>query len=93
MTKADLVLNVQESANIPTRAMAERAVNAVFASLSESLIQGESTAIVGFGTFSVQEKAARKGRNPQTGEPIDIPASKAVKFKVGKTLKDAVNAD
>jgi DNA-binding protein HU-beta len=69
---------------------AETALKSVTAGISGALAQGDSVTLVGFGTFSVSERAARTGRNPQTGEPLQIAASKGVKFKAGKALKDAV---
>ncbi|MFP9216771.1 HU-related DNA-binding protein HupN, partial [Enterococcus faecalis] len=67
-------------------------VEKVFDTISEALKSGEKVSIPGFGTFEVRERAARKGRNPQTGEEIDIPATKAPAFKPAKALKDAVKA-
>ena len=68
----------------------EKAVAAVFASITESLQRGEKLSLVGFGTFEVKERAARPGVNPRTKEPITIPASKSPVFKAGKPLKDAI---
>ena len=65
-------------------------VDALFASIEEALAKGEKVQLIGFGTFEVRERAARKGRNPQTGAEIEIPASKVPAFKPGKALKDAV---
>ena len=70
---------------------AEAAVNAVTATIAEALKNGEKVQLVGFGTFEVNERAARKGRNPMTGEEIDIPASKYPAFSASKALKDRVN--
>ncbi|MBF0436326.1 MAG: HU family DNA-binding protein [Magnetococcales bacterium] len=69
---------------------AEKVIKAMTASIEEALKKGDSVVLVGFGTFAVAERPARKGRNPRTGQEIQIPASKAVKFKPGKTLKEAV---
>ena len=69
---------------------AEAALNSFVASVKESLGKGESVSLVGFGTFGVSQRNARKGRNPQTGEEIDIPARRVPTFKAGKGLKDAV---
>jgi len=91
MTKNDFVNAVKEKADI-TKQSAEDISKAVFDVISESVANGEKVAIPGFGTFEVVERAARKGRNPKTGEEIDIPASKAVKFKVAKAFKETVNA-
>jgi len=74
-----------------TKANAGHALDAALAAITASLASGEDVALVGFGTFSVKERAARKGRNPKTGEAIDIAASKVPDFKVGKSLKDSVN--
>jgi DNA-binding protein HU-beta len=69
----------------------EKAVKAVFSSITSALQAGDSISVIGFGSFSVSDRAARMGRNPSTGAEIKIPAAKVVKFKVGKGLKDAVN--
>ncbi len=69
---------------------AKQAVDGVFGLISEALVEGEKVTITGFGNFEVKERAAKTGRNPQTGEPLQIPASKTVKFAVGKVLKDSV---
>ena len=81
---------VAEAADI-SKAAAGRAVDAVFDGIADSLKKGDSVTLVGFGTFSVSDRAARSGRNPRTGETIQIKASKMPKFKAGKALKDAVN--
>ena len=81
---------VAEAADI-SKAAAGRAVDAVFEGVTNSLKGGDSVTLVGFGTFSVSDRAARSGRNPRTGETIQIKASKMPKFKAGKALKDAVN--
>lgn len=90
MNKNDLVTVVSNDTGL-SKADATKAVDAVFDAITESLKQGADVRLVGFGTFTVSERAASQGRNPQTGEPIDIPASKLPKFKAGKGLKDAVN--
>lgn len=90
MNKNDLVAKVADAAAL-SKADAGKAVDAVFDAISSSLAGGSEVRLVGFGTFSVAARAASKGRNPRTGEPIDIPASKQPKFKAGKGLKDAVN--
>jgi DNA-binding protein HU-beta len=74
-----------------TQADSEKAVKAVFLSISKALQDGDSISIIGFGSFSVSDRAARMGRNPRTGEEMKIPAAKVVKLKVGKSLKEAVN--
>ena len=92
MNKQDLVEYVQKAANIETKVAATAAVNAVLEGISEGIKKGGPVQLIGFGTFEVKERAARTGRNPQTGKAIEIPASKNPVFKAGKTLKDAVNA-
>lgn len=78
------------AAGLETKAGAQRAVESVFDVITKTLARGEDVAITGFGTFRVAHSAARKGRNPKTGEEIDIPASIKPKFRAGKGLKDAV---
>lgn len=90
MNKSELVASVVEVAEL-TKKDAEKAVNAVFASVQKALVEDDKVQIIGFGTFEVRTRAARKGRNPQTGETIEIPASKNPVFKAGKALKEAVN--
>lgn len=90
MNKNDLIAAVAESADI-SKADAEGAVNAVFDSITGTLASGGEVRIVGFGTFATSQRKATTGRNPRTGESIDIPASTQPKFKAGKGLKDAVN--
>lgn len=90
MNKSELIDAIAASADIP-KATAGRALDAVIESVTEALKTGDSVVLVGFGTFAVKERAARVGRNPQTGEPINIEAAKIPGFKAGKALKDAVN--
>ncbi|MCD9033269.1 HU family DNA-binding protein [Luteimonas sp. Y-2-2-4F] len=90
MKKSDLVNTVAEKSDL-TKAQASTAVDAMFDAILEALAQGEDVTIAGFGTFEVRVRAARTGRNPRTGEEIQIPASKNPAFKAGKALKDAVN--
>jgi DNA-binding protein HU-beta len=90
MTKAELIESVASKVDLP-RAIAERAVNTMFDEMTAALSQGDKVNISGFGTFSVSTRKARTGRNPKTGESIEIAASRAAKFKPGKTLKDEVN--
>lgn len=90
MNKSDLVNAVAESAEL-TKTDAAKAVDAVLSSVTKSLSQKEQVTLIGFGTFSVRERAARTGRNPRTGKPLEIKAAKVPVFKPGKTLKDAVN--
>jgi DNA-binding protein HU-beta len=87
MTKAELIESVASKVDLP-RAIAERAVNTMFDEVVEALSQGDKVNISGFGTFSVSTRKARTGRNPKTGESIEIAASRAAKFKAGKTLKE-----
>ena len=89
MKKEDLVKLVAAQAEI-TSADAGKAVHAVLEGISSALETGDSVSLIGFGSFKVVKRAARQGRNPQTGETIQIPASKAVKFTVGKLLKERV---
>lgn len=90
MTKTELIANVAEKAGL-TKKDAEKAVNAVFDSITAALTEGDKIALIGFGTFEVRERAARTGRNPRTGEELKIEACKTPSFKAGKALKDAVN--
>lgn len=90
MNKAGLVEEVMKAAGIETKAAAERAVDSVFDTIVKTMSRGEEVAITGFGTFRVQKRAAREGRNPKTGETIQIAASVKPKFRAGKALKDAV---
>lgn len=89
MTRQELVDAMAERADIP-RAAAERALQAFTETIAGALRRGDRVSLVGFGTFEVSERKARKGRNPQTGAEIDIKAMKAPRFKAGKALKDAV---
>ena len=90
MNKGDLVGKVAQDCNM-SKAAAEQALNSVMDAISEAISAGDKVALVGFGTFSVAERAAREGRNPQTGKKIKIPAKKVVKFKAGSKLADAAN--
>ena len=90
MNKNDLVAAVAASAGL-SKADAAKAVDGVFDSITSALQGGSEVRLVGFGTFSVSNRAATTGRNPRTGETIQIPASKQPKFKAGKGLKSAVN--
>ena len=90
MNKAELIEHVAKSADL-TKADAQKAVEAVFGGITSTLKSGGDARFVGFGTFSVAKRAATTGRNPRTGEPIKIKASKNAKFKAGKELKEAVN--
>jgi len=89
MNKTELIAKVAEKAEL-TKKDATKAVDAVFSAISDSLSEGEKVQIIGFGNFEVRERAARKGRNPQTGEEIEIAASKVPAFKPGKGLKEVI---
>ena len=91
MNKTELIAAIAEQAEI-SKKDAEKALKAFVDVVTEQLKEGEKVQLVGFGTFEVSERAAREGRNPQTGETMTIAASKSPKFKAGKALKDAVNA-
>ena len=90
MTKAELIEKKKKKAEL-THKDTEAVVSAFFSTIQESLAAGENVQVIGFGTFEVRERAARVGRNPQTGEEIQIAAAKVPAFKPGKALKDAVN--
>ncbi len=90
MNKSELIEAIAASADLP-KAAAGRALDAVIDTIESTLKNGDPVTLVGFGTFSVKDRAARTGRNPQTGEPIQIKAAKIPGFKAGKSLKDAVN--
>jgi DNA-binding protein HU-beta len=90
LNKADLVASVAEKTGC-LKKDAEKTVEAVFDSIKEALVNGEKVQYVGFGTFEVKNREQRIGRNPQTKEPIDIPACKVPGFKAGKALKESVN--
>lgn len=91
MNKTELITNVAEKSEL-TKKEAERAVMAVLSSIEEALASGDKVQLVGFGTFEVRDRAARKGRNPQTGEEIEIAAARVPVFKAGKALRDAVSS-
>ena len=91
MNKTELVAAMAEQAGL-SKKDAEKALTAFVDVVAEELKKGEKVQLVGFGTFEVAERAEREGRNPQSGEPMKIAASKAPKFKAGKALKDMVNA-
>ena len=90
MNKSELIEAVASAADL-TKADAGRAIDATVAAITDTLSKGDSLSLIGFGTFSISERAARAGRNPRTGETIQIKAAKLPKFKAGKALKDAVN--
>lgn len=89
MNKTELIMLVAEQADL-SKADASRAVDAVFDGIAGALKKGDKVSLVGFGTFSVRERAARTGRNPKTGQSIQIAAGKTPGFKAGKALKDAI---
>ena len=90
MKKGELIESVAAKAGI-TKADAGRAVDATFAAIPEALVKGDKVPLIGFGTFAISKRAARVGRNPQTGAEVQIAARNAVTFKAGAALKDAVN--
>jgi DNA-binding protein HU-beta len=89
-TKAEIIDAVAGICNV-SKAEAQRSVDAVFVTIADNLTRGEEVRLTGFGSFSVAQRSARSGRNPKTGETIQIQASKQPKFKPGSPLKDAVN--
>jgi DNA-binding protein HU-beta len=90
MNKSELVDTVASSADL-SKVAAARAVDGMVEAITQALREGDQVSIIGFGTFLVRERGARSGRNPKTGETIEISASKVPSFKAGKALKDAVN--
>jgi len=90
VNKSELISAIADSSDL-SKAAAGRALDATIGAITESLANGEPVTLVGFGTFEVRDRAARTGRNPRTGEAIQIKASKNPAFKAGKALKDAVN--
>lgn len=90
MNKGELIAKIAEESKL-TKKAAEAALDAFMSSVEAALAKGEKVQLVGFGTFEVRQRAARKGRNPQTKAEIKIPASKAPVFKAGKALKETVN--
>lgn len=90
MNKTDFAEAVQERADLDSKAEAKRVVDGVFGLIQDTLAKGEDVNITGFGKFTVTQRAARMGVNPQTGEKMEIPASTLPKFRAGKSLKEAV---
>ena len=90
MTKAELIESLATKLDLQ-KSLAERIVNTMFDDIEGALQKGDKVNISGFGTFAVSDRKARQGRNPKTGETIEIPASKSAKFKAGKSLKDKLN--
>lgn len=91
MNKTDLVAAVAADTNL-SKIDAARALDSVLENLSRALVRGDTVQLIGFGTFAVSDRPERSGRNPSTGEPMTIKASKAPKFSAGKALKEALNA-
>jgi DNA-binding protein HU-beta len=90
LNKTDLIAHVASKADM-TKKNAEQVINAFFAVVEDALKAGDKVQLIGFGTFEVRERQARKGRNPQTGAEINIPATRVPAFKAGKALKDSVS--
>ncbi|MDM8566901.1 HU family DNA-binding protein [Candidatus Halobeggiatoa sp. HSG11] len=90
MNKSELIAAISENADIQ-KTTASKAVDATMEAIKEALADGDTVTLIGFGTFSVRDRAARVGRNPRTGERLDIKATKVPVFKPGKSMKDAVN--
>lgn len=90
MNKAELIASVADKTGL-TKKDSERAVNAVMASIEGALAEGKRVSLVGFGSFEVRDRKARQGRNPRTGEAIQVPAAKVPAFKPGKALRESVN--
>jgi DNA-binding protein HU-beta len=91
MTKPEFIARYFEKANFESKAEAERKLNYLLETIEEVLLSGDEVNFIGWGKFEVIERAAREGRNPRTGETMNIPAKKAVKFKPGKKLNDKMN--
>lgn len=89
MNKTDLIGQVAGKTDL-TKKDVEKVINTLFATIEDVLREGDKVQLIGFGTFEVRERQARKGRNPQTGEEIEIPATRIPAFKAGKALKDAI---
>ncbi len=90
MNKSELIATVSDNADIP-KTTVSKAVDAMMDAIKDALSDGDTVTLIGFGTFSVRDRAARVGRNPRTGERLDIKATKVPVFKPGKSMKDAVN--
>lgn len=91
VTRDELIKAIAEKSDL-TKDKASKALEAVLASITDSLKQGETVSLLGFGSFKVSKRAARQGRNPRTGAPISIPATTVPSFSAGKTLKETVNS-
>lgn len=90
MTKAELVSSISEQTGL-SKAKSNEVINAITSAISNALSSGDKVTLVGFGTFTTTERAARQGRNPKTGEVIDIPAKRVAKFKSGSGLNETIN--
>jgi len=90
MNKKDLIENIADGADI-SKATAEKALNGILTAIADTLKKGDKVTLIGFGTFSVSKRKARKGRNPQTGKTINIPAKNVAKFKAGSALSGVIN--
>jgi len=90
VNKAELISVMAEKSGL-TKKDSEKALNSFIEAVEEALVKGDKVQLVGFGTFEVRERSARKGRNPQTGEEIDIPAASVPAFKAGKALRESIN--
>jgi DNA-binding protein HU-beta len=90
MNKGDLIEKVAKDCDM-TKAAVDQAFSSILATITKAIAEGDKVTLIGFGTFSVTKRAARQGRNPQTGKTIQIPAKKIVKFKAGSKLTDAAN--
>lgn len=90
MNKSELIDTIAKDSDM-SKADSEKVLNSILSTITEAVTAGDKVTLIGFGTFSVSERAARKGRNPQTGETLQIPAKKIVKFKAGSKLIDATN--
>jgi len=90
VNKTELISVMAEKSGL-TKKDSEKALNSFIEAVEEALVKGEKVQLVGFGTFEVRERSARKGRNPQTGEEIDIPAASVPAFKAGKALRESIN--
>ena len=90
MTKSDFIEKIAAKSNL-TKAAAERVLNAFLAAVEESLVEEGKLTLTGFGSFGVESREARQGRNPRTGETLNIPAGKVIRFRPGKMLKDALD--
>jgi len=91
MTRSELIEKISEKSEGLTLKQTEIVIDTVFDSIKDALQKGEKVEIRGFGNFRLKERGPRKARNPKTGEPVDVPGKKAIRFKVGKALREALN--